>query len=295
MFRPINYENTIRILENRDYVEKNGIILNGFYIPILEITMMNVLTQCLGYVKYMNGSQGQNVFYRGQTGLFDGHMIPSLYRINEYQDNRVQYAKRKQKMIYHSNTAKINAKHFSDMPDEACIPLLQHYGVKTDWIDLVDNIWVALWFALHKATCENINKQQFLTYLPLKDDQYGYIQCLCADAVNEYRPGVFEGSETKVVDLRKAVPSVFLRPHAQHGIMLYKKSNRRDYCDRTVCIIKIKASDGLKWLGNSAILCQGYLFPSAFLDHGYKLMLNEIEPYYKQHGVDTYGTIQVLV
>jgi hypothetical protein len=30
-------------------------------------------------------------------------------------------------------------------------PLLQHYGLATTWIDLVDNIWVALWFACHKA------------------------------------------------------------------------------------------------------------------------------------------------
>ena len=46
------------------------------------------------------------------------------------------------------------------------------------------------------------------------------------------KSGVYEGSETKLVDLRKVLPSYFLRPHAQHAYMLRKTENYpEDYSD----------------------------------------------------------------
>ncbi|WP_420914265.1 FRG domain-containing protein [Comamonas aquatica] len=35
---------------------------------------------------------------------------------------------------------------------------MQHYGLNTTWIDIVDNIWVALWFACHEARCTKDGK-----------------------------------------------------------------------------------------------------------------------------------------
>ncbi|GAA0468199.1 hypothetical protein Ade02nite_79030 [Paractinoplanes deccanensis] len=40
----------------------------------------------------------------------------------------------------------------SGVPRYAAEPLLQHYGIRTRWLDLVGNIWSALWFACHHFT-----------------------------------------------------------------------------------------------------------------------------------------------
>ena len=40
---------------------------------------MHDLTQFIGFGKYKNNQVG-NVYFRGQTSLYNGAMIPSLYR-----------------------------------------------------------------------------------------------------------------------------------------------------------------------------------------------------------------------
>jgi FRG domain len=99
-------------------------------------------------------------------------------------------------------------------------PLLQHYGLATTWIDLVDNIWVALWFACHKAHASGKRSQylHFETRLPGQTpDDFAYILLIAVDSEPGGAPGLLKGKSTELVDLRVTCPSIFLRPHAQPG------------------------------------------------------------------------------
>lgn len=83
-----------------------------------------------------------------------------------------------------------------------------------------------------------------------------------------------------VVDLRKALPSMFLRPHAQHGLVLRnrgKDCNKAAFYDvsnNVIGILKIRIDRTDKWLGNGQLLTQNNLFPSPGYDYGYDLLLS---------------------
>ena len=86
---------------------------------------------------------------RGQTGLYDGHLIPSIYRPLSGSGS-VNYSERTPKYIEKVHQALSKSKAFDSIDSHAIVPLLQHYGIKRSWLDVVDNLWVALWFGLHK-------------------------------------------------------------------------------------------------------------------------------------------------
>lgn len=92
-------------------------------------------------------------------------------------------------------------------------------------------------------------------------------------------PGLFRGPRTELVDLRVACPSIFLRPHAQHGVLFRKKGigvvRPTDYADQVRGIIRIDLSNALAWVGNAITLGTHTLFPPPYYDHGYKILLDE--------------------
>lgn len=121
----------------------------GQEVNVYTIQSVHDLTQFIGFGKYINNKQ-HNVFLRGQTKLYNGALIPSLYRKRTRLDSITQKYDKKM------NDIRRNVKSFSQYERIILEPLLQHYGIKTPFIDLVDNIWVALWFALHQAKCKTI-------------------------------------------------------------------------------------------------------------------------------------------
>lgn len=74
--------------------------------------------------------------------------------------------------------------------------LAQHYGLPTRWLDLVDNIQTAAWFAYYSSTTGN------------RDDSAGYIYALASPSNNK--------AFARVYDLR-VKPSEWLRPHIQQA------------------------------------------------------------------------------
>lgn len=76
--------------------------------------------------------------------------------------------------------------------------MLQHYGVKTPCIDLVDNVWVALWFAIHQTKTKIINSHEYVYFY---DNEYSYILLVATDAVMPSdKHGVHIGAESKLID-----------------------------------------------------------------------------------------------
>ena len=269
-------------------IEYESITLKcGNSVKVYTIKTVHDLTQFIGFGKYMNNN-GHNVFLRGQTELYGGALIPSIYRNRTRLDSiTAKYNARIEKV-------KNDVDSFSQYDRTVLDPLLQHYGIKTPYIDLVDNVWVALWFALHKATVKLINSHEYVYYFK-NSNQYSYILLVATDAINvSDKNGVYEGETTQMIDLRKALPSYFLRPHAQHAYMLKKKGETvGDYSDLIIGIAKIPTELGFKWIGTSEFLTVSTLFPAAYFDSGYKVLLKKY-PEENQGTINQYGSIQIL-
>lgn len=194
--------------------------------------------------------------------------------------------------------------------------VLQHYSGSTRFLDIVDNHWVALWMGMHEyeelgkgksfcrykkrvipqvdymerlatsfsedkvptiSSAEEIAKALMVTSEELKK-YYMYILLIAApNDMNEQKPGSFENDDFALVDLRKALPSFFIRPHAQHAYVIKrtdkKTASEYDLSSQVVGIIKIRVDKADEWLGNGALLTQSNLFPPPAIDGGYYSLL----------------------
>lgn len=281
----------------------------GCRVPIYQVNTIHSLTQIIGYVKYINASYG-NVLYRGQCRLYDT-IKPGIYR-NVNSDNAMQRRDHwLKKAIENAKGDKEFSKFIhleNSFKDQVMLEsVFQHYGIPTHYIDVVDNHWIALWFGAYKyipyiynSFCKyemrsiNINDAllhkiglsdaEFDAYLAtIREDMYQYILLIAASRperpINE---GVTIGEDTISVDLRHALPSTFLRPHAQHGWTVRKKTLSNDYddldlADHVVGILRIRVCDALKWIGNGELLTQESLFPNPNFDQGYNVLLNHAD------------------
>ena len=251
-------------------------------IPVFEINSFHTLTQFIGLAKYKNKDCG-NVYLRGQTSLYPAKDPPHLVKLPpsalRFQTMNVQ--QRINEYRNHINATTAQTAHFAKHDIDYVEPMLQHYGIRTYWLDVVDNVWIALWFAIHETCSKIIDGREYVHIYEKNLDSYGYILLINSDATEEdkTKPGIYCGSETILCDLRKSIPSYFLRPHAQHALMLKKNSTNpndfADYSDRIVAIAKISVANALRWIGQTGLLSVQSLFPSPYYDTGYEQLLNE--------------------
>jgi hypothetical protein len=162
-------------------------------------------------------------------------------------------------------------------------PLLQHYGLRTRWIDVVDNIWVALWFACHRQ----VSVGRFAHHARRSVAQEGagavaYIFVLNTGGLSPTQvPGYQLSDELRFVDLRYCVPSLYLRPHAQHGALVAPRrlaASARAYGsvgDQVAGVIEVALEDALQWLGQGSMTSAPVLFPAPTQDEGYRLLLEK--------------------
>lgn len=261
----------------------------GGIIPIFNITSFHTLTQFVGYGKYINRNFG-NVYFRGQTTLYPEGLKPSLLRTQSSPARKISIFLRMQRELAQKS------KDFGFYEPQILSPLLQHYGFKTQWLDLVDNLWVAIWFSLHNFDSFNCDGMQHVHISPQDNDTYAYIFLILVDATKEKEglPGVYQGDNTTLVDLRKACPSLFLRPHAQHALMVKKTFSKNvfNYNDLVIGIAKIKTSDGFDWIGRNGLMSIQSLFPPTYYDYGYRMLLEQFKT--SQEFFTEYGSIQLI-
>ena len=257
-------------------------------LEVLQVNSIQSLIQALGYLKYKLSSSGVRVAYRGQTELYhkpekseDYFFQPSALR-GVRRIAALDAAKRKIKdqiavlrtlIPRFAEKDKQNKDNYSDSVIEG---LLQQYGIKTTWIDAVDNIWVALWFACYRSDFtdngkirKGDNKRSFIhmvrrdTDTELRTKQFAYILVLGVDE-----------KEDEMVDLRCALPSDFIRPHVQHGLLIRAKDAKSINMVRLIKgIVRIKLTDALKWLGEGTILMPERIVPPPNYDAGFRLLL----------------------
>ncbi|WP_211051159.1 FRG domain-containing protein [Parasphingorhabdus halotolerans] len=255
---------------------------------VFHVNSPHALMQAIGYLKHIS-EPWERIFVRGQRKLY-GSMRPTLYRgisSNTAQDKR----HRKLSKVIEDFSA--SSKLFKSIPDYAQEPLLQHYGIQTTWLDMVDNVWVALWFAVHRAQSTGLENQymHFDARNSSDDGEFAYILLIRTDDSRKERvkKGIAKGKLTETVDLRIAAPSVFLRPHAQHGLLFRARGTEGgrlvDYSDLVAGVLRFSLEHGKAWLGSGAMHTVRSLFPPPFFDDGYKILLGV------EHSEKTVGLI----
>ena len=177
----------------------------------------------------------------------------------------------------------IYAELYSDHVRE---PILQHYGLKTRWLDVVDNVWIALWFGCYTAHSigkyrEYLHFEKRIVRHTKPDMSFAYILLLEAAARpdNELGPGCFRDADSATIDLRIAAPSHFVRPHAQHALVVKALDEKGrapiDFSQLLAGIIRVDLADALEWLGSGDMLSVHALFPPPLYDVGYQEILND--------------------
>lgn len=194
--------------------------------------------------------------------------------------------------------------------------VLQHYSGSTRFLDIVDNHWVALWMGLNqyeelgksnlysrykKRVIPQIDYLERITSFFAEDNAarpsslleiskamsvpkeeldryYLYILLIAApNSLIEQKPGTYENEDFALVDLRKALPSFFVRPHAQHAYVIKTRDKKSaleyDLSPQVVGIIRIRVDKADEWLGNGTLLTQSNLFPPPAVDLGYFSLL----------------------
>ncbi|MDR6221303.1 FRG domain-containing protein [Deinococcus soli (ex Cha et al. 2016)] len=250
-------------------------------LKVYHVNDQHALVQAAGYVKYLVAqSNNQNVYYRGQAQIYN-QLLPSLYRGVKGIAGMTSKTEILNKVVAN---LKESQGIFTKMPDLVIEPLLQHYGIQTTWLDLVDNIWIALWFACHKSVSAGkdgkyLNFEKRVARREADGDKYVYIYLISTDLskAKAIHPGVWKGKKTELVDLRLAAPSIFLRPHAQHGLLFRNLGipggRSADYSSSIAGILRIHLLDALDWLGDGRLLDTHSLFPPAAYDNGYRILL----------------------
>jgi hypothetical protein len=148
---------------------------------VLHVRDPHALIQASGYLKFTRAAEGEAIFFRGQSQTYKA-FNPTLFRgISAKQS--AQSSRVRDERLFIAEIVK-SLKIFSTFPHFSHEPLLQHYGLSTTWIDLVDNIWVALWFACHKAhvTGKQFQYLHFEKRLPDDDNEFAYILLIATDA-----------------------------------------------------------------------------------------------------------------
>lgn len=243
---------------------------------VFHVSTPHALMQAIGYLKY-TAEPWERIYLRGQSQLYSS-LSPTLYR---GISNPMTQGRRHASLLKVIKEFSLASTLFCNIPEYAQEPLLQHYGIKTTWLDIVDNIWVALWFALNRANVSGSEAQyvHFDERVFPNDGEFGYIILVrTEDSRNsKVQKGIIKSRKTEVVDLRIVTPSVFLRPHAQHGLLFRARGTEAgrltDYSSMIAGIIRFPLELGKAWLGIGTLHNVRSLFPPPYFDEGYRMLL----------------------
>ncbi len=242
------------------------------------------LIQAAGYLKHTRAAGGKAIYFRGQSKLHKD-LKPSLFR-------GLATGARRSWRVGDINAFLTQVRKdqlaLRAVPEAAQEAVLQHYGLRTQWLDVVDNVWIALWFACHKALThgtrgEHLHFEKRVPRHLAAAERYAYILLLeSARTPNTKKgQGFAKDTDSETIDLRVAVPSHFIRPHVQHGLVIRKLDGGEtsfDFSRMIVGIIRVDLDDALEWLGVGDLLSVHALFPPPPYDFGYREVLEGVKP-----------------
>jgi hypothetical protein len=261
-------------------------------VEVLHVVNSHALTQAAGYLKYNRAKNfGKGVFFRGQTRMYPG-LSSALLRGLKDGPKAVQQRALLRDFLLKIDDEKLALRSVDPQVREA---LLQHYGIRTTWLDVVDNVWVALWFACHHARVARWpdGYLHFEKRVPRSSGAPEFCYVLLVESAYFQpvigQPGRYRDDLTETIDLRVAASSHFVRPHAQHGVLVRLLSKKRglpkcDFMPMLVGVVRVDLADALDWLGSASTLTSHSLFPPAYYDYGYRELLEHVAPQHKALG-----------
>ncbi len=275
------------------YIVNVGIhtFATGHKVPIFDVSDYRALNQLIGYAKFLNTEYG-DVFYRGEVHLHES-LLPSISR----HSNSCKYEEALNLVIKNaiaddkfSKTAKLSGFKSAKSPALIVEALLQHYGYSTHFVDLVDNHWIALWFGLNQfKKIKNLSEYcyyqkrqvtpiELVTAADPKESIYQYMLLVAVDNnTAPFERGIYMGNEIITIDLRSSLPSIFLRPHAQHGLVvrrnIHDNKTSFDITSNVVGIVRLRIDNVISWVGDGKLLESSNLFPPPAYDYGYEILL----------------------
>lgn len=238
-------------IRNRYYLRKAGVVLEcveGDNSPYICINNPVIIAAFAGFVK--NRHPATEIYFRGESGNYP-HVVPSLFRDRclPLQDNELIKARWKAYRELKNAVFDHYKSTVSRFQKEDIDNLFQHYGIKSPVIDLVDNIYVAIWFAMEGSK-----------------DGYGFIRLLTTPP-----------EKLLVSDLRKKHSSLSLRLHTQHGLIAKKKVTRWNksnicYDEFEVARIKFPVKKNIE---SGLLFSAKNIYPDESLDNTLKILKND--------------------
>ncbi len=192
-------------------------------------------------------------------------MVPSIFRgenlNSERKEKRLNAFKKVKEEIYKLKPA-------ARFKGEIGGASFQHYGLKTPWLDLVDNIFIGLWFARNQMKW--IAEENYK--IEKSKNEFGWIYLLKADYDTKVNnEGICMGNKTQWCDLRYHHRDLSLRPHFQHGIFIAKsKYSKENYDLKDEIIATIKFPINLK--NDMLDVSPNHIFPEKQYDNTYKYL-----------------------
>lgn len=225
---------------------------------------------------------GNPIFLRGSTDRHR-HSVPSLFRDpHGKQCDAAEMNKRWR--AYKSVLNRLCQLPGTRWDQEAHLgAVLQHYGLRTPWLDVVRNLYTAIWFATHdfetRGHCLAANTS---------DKDHGHISLY--DSRPERKPCL------KVVDLWGDDSSRHLRPHAQHGRSLARQGDdSHPECQQDLApyrIAHVRFPNSRRWTLCGHMFSARFLFPAPEHDESLKQLTHPEVETVLEKACDSHGLVQ---
>ena len=221
----------------------------------LEIDEPAILASFVAFCKASLQSKGRRVYLRGLS-RHHPTQVPTLFRDADQAQGRRRWKAYRQFLDELPRVVKgtrFTKKNFG--------AVLQHYGFRTPWLDVVDDLNVAIWFALN-----NFKEMNGACNYQRSAEDSGWLMVIAATHVH------------RVIDLRRRQSSRNTRCHTQQGFSMAMQHDDKephevqDFMPSVVGVVKIPNSK--RWLVTGYRASQDYFFPSPKTDDTYAKLLD---------------------
>lgn len=254
-------QKTMRDFAERKYLKRKNLVKyhedNSW--PFLHIEDPIILARFFALLKQKQIKKNKNgwVYCRGQCSHHKS-MLPSLFR-NRNQKYLVSTLLKAQECLVDKIRSNYKDGRFQKANLSA---LLQHYGINTSWLDLVDNLYIAIWFATNSI---KTGDKKGPSIVQNSTEKHGWIYFVSNLVQSK--------ADLISVDLGTAHHSLNIRPHVQHGISASRGSglwrdNNRDLKEYVLATVRFDVSD--KWRISGYMASNNYIFPSTHFDNTLK-------------------------
>jgi hypothetical protein len=219
----------------------------------LDIQSPNVLAEFVSFCKVPLRYGGMKVVFRGES-QFHKRLVPSLYR----RSRSVAVRQRRFAAYRDALAALPRLLRGTRFRKDNLGAVLQHYGLKTPWVDVVDDLSIAIWFALHSA------RRTDRGWLYGKSEEsHGWIVFLACN------------QDLQLSNLRSQHSSRNSRCHAQQAYSLARRDDSASYCNSCadltdLVIARVRIPNRDDWHLSGFRYSQDYFFPDDEIDNTYR-------------------------